>query len=82
LAASENAVIKETMESKKSMRVLGAKNARPKWERFNRLQKTAQILAGGVREPKGVHRFKTWEEFNEWKMKYQVQGGYPTKATS
>jgi len=70
------------MGSKKSMRILGANNARTKWERFNRVQKTAQILAGGVREPKGVHRFKTWEEINEWKIKYQVQGEYQTKANS
>lgn len=69
------------MEAKKGVRVLGGKNLRPIWERFNRLQKTAQLLTGGLREPKGVHRFKTWEEFNEWKMKYQVQGGSQTKAT-
>lgn len=70
------------MEAKKGVRVLGGKNLRSTWERFNRLQKTANLLAGGVREPKGVHRFKTWEEFNEWKMKYQVRGGSQTKATS
>ena len=70
------------MEAKKGIRILGGKNVRPTWERFNRLQKTAELVAGGVREPKGVHRFKTWEEFNEWKMKYQVQGGPQTRATS
>jgi hypothetical protein len=61
------------MEPKKGMRVVGGKNIRPTWERFNRLQRSAQLLAAGVREPKGVHCFKTWEEFNEWKMRYQVQ---------
>jgi len=70
------------MEAKRGIRVLGGKNLRLTWERFNPVQKTAQLLAGGVREPKGVHRFKTWEEFNEWKMKYQVQGGSQMKATS
>jgi hypothetical protein len=70
------------MKATKGMRVLGGKNVRPVWTRFNRLQKTAQLLAGGVREPKGVHRFKTWEEFNEWKMKHQVRGGSQTKAIS
>ena len=27
-------------------------------------------------EPKGVHRFHTWEEFNAWKAKYHPAGGY------
>jgi hypothetical protein len=70
------------MESKRGVRVLGGKNPRPKWERFNRLQKSAQALAVGRREPKGVHRFKTWAEFNQWKMKYQVRGGSQPRAIS
>jgi hypothetical protein len=27
-------------------------------------------------EPRGVHRFQTWEEFNAWKAKYNPAGGY------
>jgi hypothetical protein len=72
----------EAMEATKGIRVLGGKNVRPRWDRFNRLQKTAQALVERAREPKGVHRFKTWEEFNEWKMEYQVRGGFPPKTTS
>lgn len=70
------------MAPRKDIRVLGGKNLRPTWERFARLQKTANLLAGGIREPKGVHRFKTWDEFNEWKMNYQAQGGSQPTATS
>ena len=66
---------------KKEMRVLGGKNLRSPAERFDRLQETAQMLSGGVREPRGVHRFKTWEEFNQWKMNYQIQGGSPPTGT-
>ena len=70
------------MKTKRGIRILSGKTLRSTSERFDRLQRTANLLAGGVREPKGVHRFKTWEEFNEWKMKYQVRGGSQTKATS
>jgi hypothetical protein len=65
----------------KQMLVVGRKNPGSKWQRFDRLQKTVQLLAGGVREPKGVHRFKTWEEFNQWKLKYQVQAERRPKMT-
>ena len=61
------------MAGQKGIRIVGGKNFLPKWERFARLQKNANAVAGGIPEPKGVHRFKTWEEFNEWKMKYQVR---------
>ena len=71
-----------SMAGEKGVRVLGGKNVPPNWERFRRLQKNANAVAGGIREPKGVHRFKTWEEFNEWKMRYQVRGGHPPTATS
>ena len=63
------------MQATKDIRVLGGKKVRPKWDRFNRLQKSAQALVERSHEPKGLHCFKTWEEFNEWKMKYQVRGG-------
>jgi len=54
------------------MRVLGAKNIRPKWKRFDRLQKSARCWQAACASRK-VHRFKTWGEFNERKMKYQIQ---------
>jgi hypothetical protein len=72
----------EAMETTRGIRVLGGKKVRPKWDRFNRLQRSAQALVERPCEPKGVHRFKTWEEFNEWKTKYQVRGGFPPKTTS
>lgn len=74
--------MKEIMGSTNGIRVLGAKNVRPKWDRFNRLQKSAQALVVRSREPAGVHCFKTWEDFNEWKMKHQLRGGFPARTTS
>ena len=70
------------MAGEKGMRTVGGKNLLPKWERFARLQKNASAVAGGIHEPKGVHRFKTWEEFNAWKMKYQLPRGHRPTATS
>lgn len=70
------------MANEKGIRIVGGKNPRPKWERFARLQKNANAVAGGIREPKGVHRFRTWEEFNAWKMKYQIRGGHPPTVIS
>jgi hypothetical protein len=70
------------MAGEKRVRVLGGKNPLPKWERFRRLQQNANAVAGGIREPKGVHRFRTWEEFNAWKLKYQIQDEHPPTATS
>ena len=49
------------------MKVVGGKNLPSYWERFDRLQRTAQALLGRPVSPKGVFRFKTFEEFNEWK---------------
>ncbi len=60
------------VESNESIRGLGEKNPQPHWDRFNRLQANAELVAGIARHPKGVFRFKTWEEFNEWKMKCRI----------
>ena len=49
------------------MKVVGGKNLPSYWERFDRLQRTAQVLLGRPVSPKGVFRFKYFEEFNEWK---------------
>jgi hypothetical protein len=70
------------MAGEKGVRVVGGKNPLPKWERFARLQRNANAVAGGIHEPKGVHRFKTFEEFNAWKMKCQVRRAHPPTATS
>lgn len=60
-----------------SIRVVGGKYPRPYWDRFDRLQASAELVRGGARPPKGVFRFKTWTEFNEWKMKYRMQAEIP-----
>ena len=70
------------VETDKSMRVLDGKNPQPNWERFNRLQETANFLPGGMPHPKGVFRFKSWAEFDEWKMNCRIRGGLRGKTTS
>jgi hypothetical protein len=43
------------------------------WEHFNWLQRNFQHLWGGLPFPKGVHRFKSMEEFDEWKTKLMMR---------
>jgi hypothetical protein len=43
------------------------------WEQFNWLQRNFQLLWGGLPFPKGVHRFKTLEEFDEWKTNLMMR---------
>jgi hypothetical protein len=61
-----------------SMKVLGGRYLPDHWERFDRLQRTMHKLRGGSGPAKGVYRFKTFEEFNEWKrlqaLKHQPLG--------
>jgi hypothetical protein len=61
------------------MKVIGGKNLPPFWERFSRLQRTAHLLFGRGVSPKGVFRFKGFEEFEEWKEQYRLQE--PPKKT-
>ena len=70
------------MESNQRIRVVGGKKPRPYWDRFNRLQETANVLLGGIPHPKGVFRFKSWAEFDEWKMNCRIRGGLQGKTTS
>jgi hypothetical protein len=58
---------------KKGMKVVGGRNLPPFWERFNRLQRTTYLLFGRSVSPKGVFRFKSFEEFEEWKQQYRLQ---------
>jgi hypothetical protein len=53
----------------KAMKVVGGRNLPPHWERFDRLQRTANLLLGRPVSPRGIFRFKTYEEFEEWKRK-------------
>ena len=57
----------------KSMKVVGGKNLPPYWERFDRLQRRANLLLGRPVSPRGIFRFKTYEEFEEWKRKLRQE---------
>ena len=57
-------------DTRKPMKVLGG-SLLPPWERFNRLQRSAAVLLRGRLGPKGVFRFKSFEEFDQWKAKHQ-----------
>jgi hypothetical protein len=68
------------MESEPRMKVVGGKNLPSYWERFDRLQRTAQTLLGRPVSPKGVFRFKTFEEFEQWKQ--TLHQDHPAKPIS
>ena len=59
--------------SQEIMKIVGGRNLPPLWERFDRLQRTAQLLLGRGICPKGVFRFKTFQEFEEWKNKLRQE---------
>jgi hypothetical protein len=61
------------MQAKQPMKVLGGRNPRPYWDRFKRLQATANLLIGEARSPKGVFRFKTHEQFEQWQTNYRMK---------
>ena len=69
------------MEERLKMKVLGGKNLRSYWERFDRLQRTAHVLLGRPVSPRGVFRFKTFEEFERWKQTLHHQDR-PSKPIS
>jgi hypothetical protein len=65
----------------KGMKVVGGKNLPAYWERFDRLQRTANaLLPNEARSPRGVFRFKTHEDFEQWKKSLQL--GFLKRATS
>jgi hypothetical protein len=45
----------------------------PDLDGFNRLQQNFQRLWGGLPCRKGVYRFKTMEEFDEWKTNLMMR---------
>ena len=58
----------------KGMKIVGGRNLPPPfWERFSRLQQTSHLLLGRGVGPRGVFRFKSFEEFEEWKDRYRFQ---------
>lgn len=48
------------------MKIVGGRNLPTFWERFDRLQRTAHLLLSRGVSSRGVFRFKTREEFEEW----------------
>ncbi len=56
-----------------TMKVLGGKNLPSHWERFDRLQRTARKLGSLSGHPRGVFRFKSFEEFNAWKETHSLK---------
>jgi len=66
-----------------AMKVLGGRNLPPHWKRFDRLQATAHKLLGNTKRPKGVFRFKSFEEFEQWKMNCRLnRPEHPNSSTS
>ena len=52
------------------MKTVGKRTAPEGWEAFNQLQKLAMELRKGQPFiPKGVYRFKTFEEAQQWSLK-------------
>ena len=64
---------------KQAMKIVGGRNLPAFWDRFDRLQRTANLLLGKGICPKGVYRFKTFQEFEEWKNKLRQEP--PNKVT-
>jgi hypothetical protein len=62
-----------------TMKIVGGRNLPAFWDRFDRLQRTAHLLLGRGICPKGVFRFKTFQEFEEWKNRLRQEP--PNKAT-
>jgi len=54
-----------------TMKTVGVLRRTP-WERFVRLQGTAAMLAKGKGQPKGVYRFSTHEECDQWTMRMRT----------
>lgn len=55
------------------MKVIGGKNLPSYWERFNRLQQTVDKLGGMAMYPRGVFRFSSFEELEQWKMDHRLK---------
>ncbi len=61
------------MVKKGEMLVVGTIKATP-MERFGRNQRRAALVAPAAGTKSGVLRFRTWEEFNSWKMEHRRGG--------
>ncbi len=68
------------MKDDSSIKTVGGKNLPSYWERFDGLQRTARSLLPNPISPKGVFRFKSFEEFEQWKQDLRQE--HPKKTTS
>jgi hypothetical protein len=64
---------------KGEIKIVGGRNLPAPDVRFDRLQRTTHQLLGCGVSPKGVFRFKTFEEFNAWKMQTSLRRVRPGK---
>lgn len=56
------------------MKIVGGRTERSMWDRFNRLQRTGNLLgAMNCWTRGGVFRFKTHEEYEEWKWQQRLK---------
>jgi hypothetical protein len=53
------------------MKIVGQLRNTP-WERFVRLQNTTRLIAKGKGYPKGVYRFASHKESDQWKAKMRA----------
>ena len=58
---------------KGEIKIVGGRNLPSAGERFDRLQRAVHQLLGCGVSPKGMFRFKTFEEFDAWKMKISLR---------
>jgi hypothetical protein len=68
------------MKDDLNIKTVGGRNLPSYWERFDRLQRTARSLLPTPISPKGVFRFKSFEEFEQWKQDLRQE--HPKKTTS
>jgi hypothetical protein len=52
---------------KEEIKILGGRNLPSYWERFDRLQRTAEKMGALRHVRRGVYLFKSFEEFEAWK---------------
>jgi hypothetical protein len=67
------------MNCSASVKVLGRRNVRETWSDADRLLRTVITLRGAKPfMPKGVHRFHSFEEAQQWAVRMQARS--PAKA--
>ena len=64
------------------VKVIGGTNLPSIWERFDRLQRTANKLGGMKYSPRGVFRFESHEAFETWKRNLILNRHDPQRETT